>query len=89
MSVEIAAIGVQRPFVLEALEQEFVVHKVWEAAGSGGGAAAGGGQCARRRDSQCHVGAVGGHDRGAAKSRLISRADVKLKFGPISGFSPM
>jgi hydroxypyruvate reductase len=31
MSVEIAAIGVQRPFVLEALEQEFVVHKVWEA----------------------------------------------------------
>jgi hydroxypyruvate reductase len=32
MSVEIAAIGVQRPFVLEALEQEFVVHKVWEEA---------------------------------------------------------
>jgi hydroxypyruvate reductase len=31
MSVEIAAIGVQRPFVLEALEQEFVLHKVWEA----------------------------------------------------------
>jgi lactate dehydrogenase-like 2-hydroxyacid dehydrogenase len=31
MAVEIAAIGVQRPFVLEALEQEFVVHKVWEA----------------------------------------------------------
>ena len=31
MSVEIAAIGVQRPVVLEALEQEFVVHKVWEA----------------------------------------------------------
>jgi hydroxypyruvate reductase len=31
MSVEIAAIGVQRPFVLEALEQEFVVHKVWDA----------------------------------------------------------
>ena len=31
MSVEIAAIGAQRPFVLEALEQEFVVHKVWEA----------------------------------------------------------
>ena len=31
MSIEIAAIGVQRPFVLEALEQEFVVHKVWEA----------------------------------------------------------
>jgi hydroxypyruvate reductase len=32
MSVEIAAIGVQRPFVLEALEREFVVHKVWEEA---------------------------------------------------------
>ena len=32
MSVEIAAIGVQRPFVLEALEQEFTVHKVWEEA---------------------------------------------------------
>ena len=31
MSVEIAAIGVQRPVVLEALEQEFVGHKVWEA----------------------------------------------------------
>jgi hypothetical protein len=31
MSVEIAAIGVQRPFVLEPLEQEVVVHKVWEA----------------------------------------------------------
>ena len=31
MKVEIAAIGVQRPFVLEALEQEFVVHRVWEA----------------------------------------------------------
>ena len=30
MSVEIAAIGVQRPFVLEALEQDFTVHKVWE-----------------------------------------------------------
>jgi hypothetical protein len=29
-SVEIAAIGVQRPFVLEALEQEFTT--VWEAA---------------------------------------------------------
>ena len=32
MSVEIAVIGAQRPFVLEALEQEFTVHKVWEAA---------------------------------------------------------
>jgi lactate dehydrogenase-like 2-hydroxyacid dehydrogenase len=32
MSVEIAAIGVQRPFVLEALEQDFTVHKVWEEA---------------------------------------------------------
>jgi hydroxypyruvate reductase len=31
MPVEIAAIGVQRPFVLEALEKEFVVHKVWDA----------------------------------------------------------
>jgi lactate dehydrogenase-like 2-hydroxyacid dehydrogenase len=31
MSVEIAAIGAQRPFVLEALEREFVVHKVWDA----------------------------------------------------------
>jgi hydroxypyruvate reductase len=30
MPVEIAAIGAQRPFVLEALEQEFVVHKVWD-----------------------------------------------------------
>jgi hydroxypyruvate reductase len=28
MSVEIAAVGAQRPFVLEALEREFVVHKV-------------------------------------------------------------
>ncbi|MGH6943870.1 MAG: 2-hydroxyacid dehydrogenase [Geminicoccaceae bacterium] len=32
MSVEIAVIGAQRPFVLEALEQEFVVHKLWEEA---------------------------------------------------------
>ena len=31
MPVEIAAIGVQRPFVLEALEKEFTVHKVWDA----------------------------------------------------------
>jgi hydroxypyruvate reductase len=31
MPVEIAAIGAQRPFVLEALEKEFVVHKVWDA----------------------------------------------------------
>jgi hydroxypyruvate reductase len=31
MPVEIAAIGVQRPFVLEALEKEFVVHRVWDA----------------------------------------------------------
>jgi lactate dehydrogenase-like 2-hydroxyacid dehydrogenase len=32
MSVEIAVIGPQRPFVLDALEREFTVHKVWEAA---------------------------------------------------------
>jgi lactate dehydrogenase-like 2-hydroxyacid dehydrogenase len=32
MSVEIAVIGPQRPFVLEALEREFTVHKVWEQA---------------------------------------------------------
>jgi lactate dehydrogenase-like 2-hydroxyacid dehydrogenase len=32
MPVEIAAIGVQRPFVLEALEKEFVLHRVWDAA---------------------------------------------------------
>ena len=31
MSVEIAAIGAQRPFVLEALAQDFVVHHVWDA----------------------------------------------------------
>ena len=31
MPVEIAAIGAQRPFVLEALEKEFVVHRVWDA----------------------------------------------------------
>jgi hydroxypyruvate reductase len=31
MPVEIAAIGAQRPFVIEALEREFVLHKVWEA----------------------------------------------------------
>lgn len=31
MTVEIAAVGAQRPFVLETLEQKFVVHKVWEA----------------------------------------------------------
>jgi hydroxypyruvate reductase len=30
MSVEIAAVGAQRPFVLEALEREFVVHKVYD-----------------------------------------------------------
>ena len=30
MAVEIAAIGAQRPFVIEALEQEFTLHKVWE-----------------------------------------------------------
>lgn len=29
--VEIAAIGVQRPFVLEALRREFVLHEVWDA----------------------------------------------------------
>ena len=28
MSVEIAVIGPQRPFVLETLEREFLVHKV-------------------------------------------------------------
>jgi hydroxypyruvate reductase len=32
MSVEIAVIGAQRPFVLEELEREFTVHRVWEAA---------------------------------------------------------
>jgi hydroxypyruvate reductase len=31
MSIEIAAIGAQRPFVQEALEREFTLHKVWEA----------------------------------------------------------
>ena len=31
MSVEIAVIGPQRPFVLEALEREFTVHQVWQA----------------------------------------------------------
>jgi hydroxypyruvate reductase len=31
MPVEIAAIGAQRPFVIEALEHEFVLHKVWDA----------------------------------------------------------
>ena len=31
MPVEIAAIGAQRPFVLEALEKEFVLHRVWDA----------------------------------------------------------
>ena len=31
MSVEIAVIGAQRPFVLEALEREFTVHKVFDA----------------------------------------------------------
>jgi hydroxypyruvate reductase len=30
MPVEIAAVGAQRPFVLEALEREFVVHKVFD-----------------------------------------------------------
>jgi lactate dehydrogenase-like 2-hydroxyacid dehydrogenase len=32
MSVEIAVIGLQRPFVLEALEREFRVHRVWQEA---------------------------------------------------------
>ncbi len=32
MSVEIAVIGALRPFVHEALEREFVVHKAWDAA---------------------------------------------------------
>jgi lactate dehydrogenase-like 2-hydroxyacid dehydrogenase len=32
MSVEIAVIGPQRPFVLEALEREFTVHRVWQEA---------------------------------------------------------
>jgi hydroxypyruvate reductase len=32
MSIEIAVIGAQRPFVLEELEREFTVHRVWEAA---------------------------------------------------------
>lgn len=31
MAVEIAATGVQRPFVLEALRREFVLHEVWDA----------------------------------------------------------
>ncbi len=31
MTIEIAAIGAQRPTVLAALEQEFVLHKVWDA----------------------------------------------------------
>jgi hydroxypyruvate reductase len=31
MTVEIAAIGAQRPFVQQALEQEFTLHKVWDA----------------------------------------------------------
>lgn len=31
MTVEIAAIGTQRPFVIEALEKEFTLHKVWDA----------------------------------------------------------
>jgi glycine cleavage system aminomethyltransferase T len=31
MSVEIAVIGPQRPFVLETLERDFVVHKVFDA----------------------------------------------------------
>jgi hydroxypyruvate reductase len=30
MTVEIAAVGAQRPFVLEALEREFTVHKVFD-----------------------------------------------------------
>jgi lactate dehydrogenase-like 2-hydroxyacid dehydrogenase len=30
MPIEIAAVGAQRPFVLEALEREFVVHKVYD-----------------------------------------------------------
>jgi hydroxypyruvate reductase len=32
MSVEIAVIGPQRPFVLDALEREFTVHQVWQEA---------------------------------------------------------
>jgi hydroxypyruvate reductase len=32
MSVDIAVIGAQRPFVLEELERDFTVHRVWEAA---------------------------------------------------------
>jgi hydroxypyruvate reductase len=32
MSVEIAVIGPQRPFVLDALEREFAVHQVWQEA---------------------------------------------------------
>ena len=32
MSIEIAVIGAQRPFVLEELERDFTVHQVWEAA---------------------------------------------------------
>ena len=32
MSVEIAVIGPQRPFVLDALEREFTVHQVWQKA---------------------------------------------------------
>ena len=31
MSVELAVIGPQRPFVLETLEREFVVHKAFDA----------------------------------------------------------
>ena len=31
MSIEIAVIGPQRPFVLEALERDFTVHQVWAA----------------------------------------------------------
>ena len=31
MPVEIVAIGQQRPPVMEALEREFVVHKIWDA----------------------------------------------------------
>ena len=31
MPVELAAIGAQRPFVVEALEKDFIIHQVWNA----------------------------------------------------------
>ena len=49
MSIEIAVIGPQRPFVLEALEREFTVHKVWEAGGQDRRARAGGGAASAAR----------------------------------------